>query len=220
MSALPPWIGVALLLSGAPSTSAPEDQAKARPPAAPGPIAASVERVVDAMQRERAQACRSAVSQGLPCFPVSVELGIEPEYSVAKSLEHLRFDASPAESRPPTHGELRASQPWAIASTAGGGDPVCAAKALIKGLKGAPDVYYLYWVTDRTGVRPILIDHPLEPAAYETVAELHYELVEKIKGQCKAIAAYRRAERELAGQRTHTTPAAEEPKSRSNPAAP
>jgi hypothetical protein len=148
------------------------------------------------MQRERSEACRRAAEQGVPCFPVSVEIETEPEYSVAASLKHLRFDASPAADRPPTHRELLASQPWAILSTAGGSDLACGAKALAKGAKGRGDVYYLYRVTDRTGARPILTDRPLDPAAFEGVAELRYELVEKIKGECKAIAAYRRAERE------------------------
>jgi hypothetical protein len=121
---------------------------------------------------------------------------MEPEYSVAESLKSLRFDGSPAASRPPTHRELLASQPGSILSSAGGGDPVCAAKAFVKGVKGKDDVYYLYRVTDRAGTRPILTDRPLDPAAFEGLAELRYELVEKIKGECKAIAAYRRAERE------------------------
>jgi hypothetical protein len=148
------------------------------------------------MQRERSEACRRAAEMGVPCFPVSAEVVREPEYSVAESLKNLRFDGSPAASRPPTHRELLASQPGAILSSAGGGDPVCAAKAIVKGVKGRGDVYYLFRVTDRTGVRPILTDRPLDPAVFKGVAELRYELVEKIKGECKAIAAYRRAERE------------------------
>jgi hypothetical protein len=147
------------------------------------------------MQEERSEACRRAAEQGVPCFPVSVEVP-EPEYSVAASLRDLRFDQSPAPSRPPTHRELLSSQPGTILPTTGGFDPICAAKALIKGVKGKKDVYYLYRVGDRTGERPILTDRPLDPAAFEGVAEFRFELVERIEGECKAIAAYRRAERE------------------------
>lgn len=196
-----PWLSVAWLVLTPLGAAARGDEVETPPAAGPRPIAASVDPVVKRMEEERLEVCRRSKEQGVPCFPVSVEAA-GPEYSVAESLKHLRFDGSPAPSRPPTHRELLASQPWPILPTAGGFDPVCAAKALVKSLKGKNAVYYLYRVRDRTGERPILTERPLDPKSFEGIAGFEYELVRKIEGECEAIAAYRRAERESLGKKT------------------
>jgi hypothetical protein len=164
------------------------------PSPTPGPIAASVDRIVQEVLTSREAPCRRADRDGVPCFPVWVEVE-GPRYSVAESLRRFRADDSPSPDRPPTVDESWRYRPGYSPHSADFGtvDPGCVAKSLIKGLKDKNDTYYLYRLRDRTGERPLLRDRPIDPKAFDAVPDVEYTFLGRFEGECKALAAYRHA---------------------------
>lgn len=149
------------------------------------PIRSSIDRIAKEMQEERDAPCRKALEEGKPCFGALVEARA-PEYSVKASLEN--FVAEERRRRQPRPS----GSGVAIISF----DPVCVGKSAVKAIKGKNDTYYLYWMRDQSGERPSLWEHPVDPATHPIAAGVSYELIAKFDGECEAIAAFRRAERE------------------------
>jgi hypothetical protein len=166
----------------------------ARPSPEPSPaprrsIAESVEPAVERYLREHAGPCTRAEAERIPCFPVTVEEH-GPVYSVADSIRSWKPDASAAVAA------TAPTSPYGTPVAGFGFDPVCTGKSLLKGLRGKNDTYYLYRVWDQAGERAVLRDEPLEPGRQPTLALLGYELLGKIDGECEAIGAWRKANRE------------------------
>jgi hypothetical protein len=192
--------------SSKPHPPSPDPTPSATPAPQPArPISESIERVVLRVEAARKDPCKPARDEGKPCFPVVVEIK-GPVYSVAdefrRSMPDLARDKSPVPDRPPTVEELRPfmdTSPGPPRSTLGGVtfDAVCTTKSVLKALRGRNDTYYVYRVFGHRGERIVLRDSAFDPATIAANPELGYELVGKFTGECEAIAAYRRAEREL-----------------------
>ena len=71
---------------------------------------------------------------------------------------------------------------------AGGFDPGCVGKSVLKRLKGRNDTYYLYRLRDVHGERIALYAHRVEAATFQGALEF----LGRFEGECKALAAYRR----------------------------
>lgn len=179
----------------APEPSATPDASIAKPSPSPSPapsaaapprtLGGSVERAV--AEHEQAQTpCGSADKAGVPCFPTSVD-ATGPRYSVADSIRAMRFETR---AEPQTLGTIRLGPSAGVSF-----DPVCAVKRLGKAIKGRNDTYYLYRVWDRVGPYVVLREKPFDAAAFQGVAEAHYELLGEYHGECSAISAYRSAVR-------------------------
>ncbi len=182
---------VVVLLAWARAVAA-QAPAGARPSPEPSPrrsIAESVEPAVERYLREHAGPCTRAEAERIPCFPVTVEEH-GPIYSVADSLRTWRPDKSAAEAA------TAPTSPYGTPIAGLGFDPVCTGKSLLKGLRGKNDTYYLYRVWDQAGERAVLRDQSLEPGQQPALTFLGYELLGKIDGECEAIAAWRKANRE------------------------
>lgn len=168
-------------------TPGPADRAL---PLAPRPVTGSVDRVVEKIEQERKDPCTVAKQKGVPCFPTQTTIKGE-EYSVRDSLRRWNPNGAPrppgsvpgepdmAASRP---GYQKGTMPVPVISF----DPGCVGKSIIKGLKGKNDTYYLYRVRDVHGTHVALYDRELDGATFQ--GEL--ELLQKIKGECEARAAY------------------------------
>src|SRR5262245_29745917 len=146
------------------------------------PIRSSIERIAKEMAEENETPCRKAKEEGKPCFPALVEAH-RPEYSVKASLQDFVSEERQRWKSRPGPGLLSF-------------DPVCAGKSALKGLKGQNDTYYLYWMKDRSGERPSLRDKPVDPTVPPGPPDVTFELIGKFDGECAAVAAYRKAERE------------------------
>jgi hypothetical protein len=120
-----------------------------------------------------------------------------PRFSVAEALRRYRANGSPSPSRPPTVAETQSflsGAPASASATLGGFDPVCTAKKLFG--KKAGTTFHLYRTWDARGERPLLTDRPLDPKAYASNPDFHYEYLGKFDGECEAVAAWRKALRE------------------------
>jgi hypothetical protein len=159
----------------------------------PRPIADSVERVVQKLEEARSAPCRTALQDEVPCFPVSLEV-MGPRVSVRDSLRDLGPAKKPSPSRPPTLEEMAPQRPGPVSLIAPfvTFDPGCVAKSALKQLKGRNDTYYLYRLRDVHGERVALYDHRLDAAAFQGTAEL----LGRFEGECEAVAAYRREDRQ------------------------
>jgi hypothetical protein len=172
--------GVLLAVASAP--------AAAQAPSTPRPIHDSAQRQVEAVVRARLNPCEAARTQGVPCFPVSIERE-GPRFSVADAVRSYQPDGRPAPGVP-TGPEIQRQMSGAPRSAAGGvsTDPTCAVKSLVRLFKGQPNTFFLYRARDPNGgEEPLLSDHKLDPAA-----SVPTELVGEFKGECEAIAAWRR----------------------------
>jgi hypothetical protein len=139
------------------------------------PLSDSIERVVGRLEEERKAPCRK-VAEGVPCFPVSIEVSRPADsISVRDSLRDLGPPGKPS-SRPASGFTF---------------DPGCVGKSLLKRLKGKNDTYYLYRVRDVQGERVALYDHRLEAATFQGALEF----LGQFDGECEALAAYRREDR-------------------------
>src|SRR5262245_9728573 len=166
------------------------------PPKDPArPITSSLPGVLERMHKEWEAPCEAARAQGLPCFPVWVEE--EPaKPSKPEWLRDAKPPTAPVPKSAPTHAEMLEhlsgsaglTPPLASFSF----DPGCVGKGLLKKLKGKNDTYYLYRVTDHSGQRMALYDHLLNPASYQVVPGVKFELLGKFDGECDAVAAYLR----------------------------
>ena len=155
----------------------------------PRPIHDSAERQIEAVVRAHLNPCEIARAQGVPCFQVSIERE-GPRFSVQDALVGYRPDGRPAPGVP-TGPEIQRQLSGAPRSASGGvsTDPTCAVKSLVRLFKGRPDTFFLYRTRDANGVEePLLTDHKLDPAA-----SVRSELVGEFKGECEAIAAWRRS---------------------------
>ncbi len=77
------------------------------------------------------------------------------------------------------------------------GDPVCAARSLVKLLRGRNDIYYVYRIVDSFGPRAAMYEKPIDPEAYARAPGVSYELIGKFRGECEALRAYRKALRDV-----------------------
>lgn len=160
------------------------------------PVRESAERQIDAVFRAHVNPCEVARSKGVPCFPVTIE-SEGPRLSVKEALRRYRPDGGPAPGVP-TRSEIQKQMSGAPQSASGGvsSDPTCAVKSLVRMFKGRPNTFFLYRTWDTKGEEePLLTDHRLDPNAYAPAA-LRYEFVGEFKGECEAIAAWRRSLRE------------------------
>lgn len=188
---------VATARSGAAQAPDPSPSPAPAPSAGPTPdpspagtIAASVEPTVERYLREHSRPCSRAEAERVPCFPVSVEEH-GPVYSVADSLTRWKPDTSPG-----VVGNNMPTSPYGTPVAGVSFDPVCAGKSLLKGLRGKNDTYYLYRVWDGSGEHAVLRDAPIEPGQHLSPTPFEYELIGKIDGECEAVAAWRKANRE------------------------
>jgi hypothetical protein len=163
-------------------------------PASRQPIRDSVDRAVERVVLAHQYPCDRADRLGVPCFPMAVEQE-GPRFSVADALRRYRAGRGPTPGRPPTVAETLGQLSGAPLSASGGVsfDPVCTAKNLVKRLSGRATTYHLYRMSDRRGDRPLLTDRPLDPNAYATHPDVHYEYLGKFDGECEAVAAWRAA---------------------------
>ena len=164
-------------------------RAAAQDPSAPRPIHDSAERQIEAVVRAHRNPCEVARTQGVPCFPVSIERE-GPRFSVQDSIRTYQPDGRPAPGVP-TGSEIQQQMSGAPRSASGGvsTDPTCAVKSLVRLFKGSPNTFFLYRSRDANGAEePLLSDHKLDPTA-----SVQSELVGEFKGECEAIAAWRRS---------------------------
>lgn len=170
------------------------------PVPSPGPgsnpapsILLSVQRAVDELPPESEPPCKEADHQGVPCFPARVEAA-GTRYSVADSLRRIE-SRGPRPPGPPTVPEMQphGQSPRGATATLIQGDPVCAARSLLKALKRRNDTYYVYRVSDPLGSRAAMYEKPIDPETYATAPGVSYDLVGKFKGECEALRAYRDA---------------------------
>lgn len=184
------WLIVTLLASG------PRARADQPPPStlAARPIRDSIERVIEKHEQEQKDPCRKAVQEGVPCFPVTNE-SLGPGASVRDSLRHIASDGRPAPGRPPTLDEMKPFRPGSATQAVPlvSFDPVCAAKAAWKQLRGKNDVYYLYRIRDARGERVALYDHRVDALRFQ--GELAF--LGRYEGECEARAAHAREARKL-----------------------
>ena len=198
-----------LLLSGALAASAMAgDIPDPKPPAVPQPrpVSQSVDKVVEEMEARRKDPCLAAREQGRPCFPATTSIP-GPTASVREGLGILGPKDAWSPKRPPTQEEMGPYRPGPprslipnMASVTF--DPVCAAKGLVKALKGKNQTFYLYRIKDPHGERVALYDHKVDASRFQGEAEF----LGKFTGECEALAELRRAERKL-----RPTPPAPEP---------
>ena len=164
------------------------------PSPTPAPsLLASVKRAVDALAWK--PPCQAAEHDGVPCFPSDVEKA-EDRYSVAESLKHIALDG-PRPDGPPTGpemlGRLQGNAPGRATLPMVAFDPGCAARSLAKWFKGKNDTYYVYRIVDAFGPRAAMYEKPIAPETYARAPAVSYELLGEYKGECDALAAYRRA---------------------------
>ncbi len=158
----------------------------------PRPIHDSAERQIEAVVRAHLNPCEAARTQGVPCFPVSIERE-GPRFSVQDALVGYQPDGRPAPGVP-TGPEIQRQLSGAPRSASGGvsTDPTCAVKSLVRLFKGRPNTFFLYRTWDPTGdEEPLLTDHKLDPNGHVS-PQVRYEYVGEFKGECQAIAAWRR----------------------------
>jgi hypothetical protein len=149
-----------------------------------------VERVVQRMEDQRADPCKAAVAEGRPCFPVTTVLKGD-EYSVRDSLAEALGPGGPTPGGAPSVTDMKRYRPGSQTPVAGVSfDPGCVGKGILKSLKGKNDVYYLYRLRDRQGVRAALFDHKLEPSTFQ--GELAF--LGRFDGECAAVNALRHEE--------------------------
>jgi hypothetical protein len=163
----------------------------AQPSPSPRPITDSVEKVVERLERERQEPCLKAARLNVPCFPVKAEKKAF-DASVRESLGIPLPAGQQSPDRPPTREEMADHRPTPTKPLASVTiDPVCAAKAALKRLRGRNDVYYLYRVRDVHGERVVLYDHRLDASRFQG----DIAFLGKFDGECEAQAAYRREQR-------------------------
>ena len=169
----------------------PPDGSGPRPPSA-GPIAESIDTVVEKFIRERTP-CRLA-GEGVPCFPTAIEREAL-EFSVEDSLWGQQDDGPPAPPSVPTATEINryGANPRPVAANVGGGlDLACKAKQLLRKITGRGRTYYVYRVWDSTGERGVLREQPMDPAEYASEPRFRYELLGRFGDECEAIKAYQK----------------------------
>jgi len=171
----------------------------------PRPIGESVDRAVAKAIQEHSP-CGPAGEEGVPCFPVLIELPA-PEYSVEDDLRNLELDDRPMPG-PPTPAEINryGANPRSASATIGL-DPICKTKQLVRKILGKGRTYYVYRVWDHTGERAVLRERPLDPAQFAGAPQFHYESLGRFGDECEALKAYRKAMREARRTREGEEPA-------------
>jgi hypothetical protein len=189
-------LGIVLGAVGPPGLDCVEEPARPpveqpeRPPSET-PIADSVDRVVAQFIRERLSPC--ATADGVPCFPVTVEVQGR-QYSVRETLEHYELDSRPVPGTPPTPAEVSqyGANPRPTSGSVGF-DPkaiVCKTRQLLRAVRGKSRTYYLYRLWDHTGERAVLRDRPLEPEELAASPHARYVPLGRFDDECEAVRAY------------------------------
>jgi hypothetical protein len=188
-------LAACLLAAGGAATDEPAPAASPSPavtlPARP--VSNSVEPVIDKLEEEEKERCRKAQEKGIPCFPVDTE-GRAPDASVRELFEEYRPGRLPRRPQPSDWMENRPLPAPFIPMVSF--DPGCAAKSIVRSLKGKSNTYYLYRMRDRHGLRAALSDRKVEAATFQ--GEL--EFLGRFDGECDALAAYRKEDRRLRGK--------------------
>jgi hypothetical protein len=125
-----------------------------------------------------------------------------PRFSVKESIRSYRPGSGPTPGVP-TRAEIQQQMSGAPLSASGGvsSDPACAVKSLVRLFKGSPNTFFLYRIWNEKGEEePLLADRKLDPGSYASPA-VRYEFVGTFKGECEAIAAWRRALRSTVAPR-------------------
>jgi hypothetical protein len=160
---------------------------------APRPVSGSVEPVLDKLEEEERERCRKALEQGIPCFPVDVEPR-PPDASVRELFGGWRPEKVPDDPQPDEWKENRPLPAPFIKLFSF--DPGCAAKSVLRSLKGRNNTFYLYRMRDKHGVRAALSDRKVDAETFQG----DLEFLGKFDGECDAIAAYRKEDRRLRGR--------------------
>jgi hypothetical protein len=191
-----------LLLAAALHGEEPEEPSPTpSPDPSPSPAASillSVQRAVEELPADWEAPCRDADRQQVPCFPAHVEAP-GTRYSVADSLNHVET-TGPRPPGPPTVPEMQARSlfaPGRATVPLVRGDPVCAARSLVKLLGGRNDTYYVYRIVDSFGPRAAMYEKPIDPETYARAPGVSYELIGRFRGECEALRAYRSALRNV-----------------------
>ena len=155
--------------------------------------------MIDRLEAERKDPCLKAAREKVPCFPARTDQkGFDASVRQSLGLPDETPD-KPAPGGAPTIAETMPYRPHPskplVSVTI---DPVCAAKAGLKRLRGRNDTYYLYRMRDVHGERVVLFDHELDP----TRVQGDVAFLGKFDGECEAQVAYRREQR-----RTPASPA-------------
>jgi hypothetical protein len=194
-------VALALLVGAGGSAGASEPAAQVLPSAVPSPtpdqpLTDSVDRIVKKVEEEREAACAKAREAGVPCFPVAIEKSARA--TLEEALNRVRQDKRPYKGNP-GQSPLDLNRPRERQLPVGGVgfDPVCAVRLLAKAIKGRNQTYYVYRVRDRGGEHIEMRDRPLDPKAYAQVAPFESELIGQYTGECEALAAHNKAQREL-----------------------
>lgn len=136
---------------------------------------------------EHGEPCPATLDPSVPCFPTRVDVAAADRVeSPLEALQRETFSGKPEPRR------------TANGSAVGGisFDPVCAVRSLVKRVRGRNDRYYLYRVWSGSSEQVVLRDTPLEPKDRLERAGLRYELAGEFHGECEAVAAWRKANRE------------------------
>jgi hypothetical protein len=155
------------------------------------PILQAIDPAVEKWWIETREPCKKPINLGVPCFPVEIHAE-GPTVSVRDSLWDLGGRAAPSKHSAPTLAEMAPMRPGSQTPTIGVSfDPVCAAKAALKAVKGRNNTYFLYRLHDTSGERVVMRDAKLDTTTYQGAAEFLGEY----HGECEAIAAFRHEDR-------------------------
>jgi hypothetical protein len=175
----------AVPLSAATPTPKPSPKAKRS-------IRSSIDDAVEAVMRAHERPCEDTESEGVACFPVTVEVE-GPRFSVSEALRRYRaLGGRPAPGGPPTNAEMQEQLTGRKGPPSGFSfDPACAIKGLAHTLRGGSNTFYLYRLQDSRGTWPLLLDRRLSREALEARPEVR-ELLGEYHGVCEAVGAWRR----------------------------
>jgi hypothetical protein len=193
---------VAAALSIGVSVADPPESPSPQDAVSKTPITDSIEPAIERFVRERLSRCGGA--QGVPCFPVTVEVEGR-RYSVREGLENLEFDSRPVPGAPLTAADMirQGANPRPTSGSVGfdPGAIVCKTRQLIRKIQGKSRKYYLYRVWDETGERALLRDEPMDPDAAAGSPHLRYLALGEFGDECEAIRAYLRSTHRIRARR-------------------
>jgi hypothetical protein len=161
----------------------------------------SVDRVVGEVEQSEEVGCEQAQKDGLPCFPAEVEAKKHSDFEGALKRE-LEDELRPKPKGPPAADPLGVPHPFPTPVVAGVTfDPVCAVQSIFRQLKGNSDTFYLYRVRGPLGEYIDMRDERIDLEKNPNAAPAEMELLGEYKGPCAALAAYWKAQRDLAAQK-------------------
>jgi hypothetical protein len=186
-----------LLMAALPAAAQSPTPSPSPVPSPPPSIAAAVDPAVQKFLEEHQDPCALANAKGVPCFPVSAEVRGK-RYSVADDLARFGKDQHDTRSGSPV-----ATSPYGTPVAGVSFDPVCTTKYVLRALKGRNNTYWIYRIFDSRGEQIVMRDREIDPN--QPPGGGGYELVEKVSGECGALAAFRKADREALA-RNHPSP--------------